>query len=199
MEWRSTNSPGQKKIRLQKSGLKTMLIVFDIRGIIHKECIPQGTTVDSHCYLGVMQRLHERMRRVTRDVFDTGSWQLAAAVRQRPSHCALNVKHLLAKKAITTIEHPPNLPDLAPADYFLFPRIKRALKEQRFDVINAIQEGVTRRLQGINSGQYQRCFQDLINRSTRCVQSCGDYFENIQSFPDLGVVIYLIYEFCLVI
>jgi histone-lysine N-methyltransferase SETMAR len=133
MEWRSTNSPGQKKIRLQKSGLKTMLIVFfDIRGIIHKECIPQGTTVVSHA---TSARAH-----VSSDTRRVRHRQLAAVVRQRPSHCALNVKHLLAKKAITTIEHPPDLPDLAPADYFLFPRIKRALKGQRFDVINAIQE-----------------------------------------------------------
>jgi hypothetical protein len=74
MEWRSTNSPGQKKIRLQKSGLKTMLIVvFDIRRTIHKEFVPQGTTVNSHCYLGVMQRLYERMHRVRRDVFETNS------------------------------------------------------------------------------------------------------------------------------
>jgi hypothetical protein len=55
------------------------------------------------------------------------------------------------KKAITTTEHPPYLPDLAPADYFLFPRIKRVLEGQRFDDIKAIQEGVTRRLQGITS------------------------------------------------
>jgi histone-lysine N-methyltransferase SETMAR len=75
------------------------------------------------------------MRR--RDLFDTDSWLLLHD--NAPSHCALNVKHLLAKKAITTIEHLPYLPDLAPADYFLFPRIKRALKGQRFDDVKAIQ------------------------------------------------------------
>jgi hypothetical protein len=54
MEWRSTNSPGQNKIRLQKCGFRIMLIVFfDTRGIIHKQFVPQGTTVNSHCYLGV--------------------------------------------------------------------------------------------------------------------------------------------------
>jgi hypothetical protein len=43
--------PGRRRIRLQKSGVKTMLIVFfDIRGIIHTEFVPQGTTVNSHYY-----------------------------------------------------------------------------------------------------------------------------------------------------
>jgi hypothetical protein len=121
------------KGRLHKSGLKTILIVFfDIRGIVRKDFVPQGTTVNSHCYLGVMQRLYERMRRVIRDVLDTNSWLLLR-------DCALSVKHFLAKKAVTTIEHPPYLPDFAPADYFLFPRIKRALKGQRLDDIKAIQ------------------------------------------------------------
>jgi hypothetical protein len=95
-------------------------------------------------------------------LFDTYSWLLLHD--NAPSHCTLNVKHLLAKKAITTIKHPSYLPDLAPADYFLFPRIKRALIGQRFSDIKAIQEEVTRHLQGITSGQYQRRFRDLFNR-----------------------------------
>jgi histone-lysine N-methyltransferase SETMAR len=79
-------------------------------------------------------------------LFDANSWLLLHD--NAPSHCVLNVKKSLAKKAITTIEHPLYLPDLAPADYFSFPRMKRALKGQRFDDIKAIQEGVTRHLRG---------------------------------------------------
>jgi hypothetical protein len=117
MVWRSTNSPREKKVQLQKSGVKMMLIVFfDIRGIIHKEFVPQGATDNSHCYMGVMQRLYERMRRVRRDLFDANSWQLLRD--NAPPHCALNLKRFLVKKAITTIEEPPHLPDLAPANYF---------------------------------------------------------------------------------
>jgi hypothetical protein len=97
MEWRQKNSPTEKKIRLQKSRVNTMLIVvFDIRGIMHKEFVPQGTTVNSHYYLGVMQRLYERMRRVRRDLFDTNSWLLLHD--NAPSHCALNVKHFWRRK-----------------------------------------------------------------------------------------------------
>jgi hypothetical protein len=62
MVWRSARLSSSKKIRLQKSRVKTTLIVFfDIGGMIHKEFVPQGTTVNSHYYLGVMQRLYERM------------------------------------------------------------------------------------------------------------------------------------------
>jgi hypothetical protein len=51
--WRSARASSSKKIRLQKSRVRTMLIVFfDIRGTIHKEFVPQGTTVNRHCDLG---------------------------------------------------------------------------------------------------------------------------------------------------
>jgi hypothetical protein len=79
-----------------------LIAFFSCRGIIHKEFVPQGTIVDSHCYLGAMQRLYERM---TRDVFDTNSWLLLRD--SAPSYCALNAKRYLAKKAITATEHPP--------------------------------------------------------------------------------------------
>jgi hypothetical protein len=37
------------------------------------------------------------------------------------------VTNWLAARDIKLIEHPPYLLDLAPADYFLFPRVKREL------------------------------------------------------------------------
>jgi hypothetical protein len=33
---------------------------------------------------------------------------------------------------MTTLEHPPYSPDLAPADFYLFPWLRSALKERRF-------------------------------------------------------------------
>jgi hypothetical protein len=45
-----------------------------------------------------------------------------------PSHSALVVKTFLAKKGVVEISHPPYSPDLTPADFFLFPTVKTALK-----------------------------------------------------------------------
>jgi len=45
-----------------------------------------------------------------------------------PSHKALSVKEFMAQKSITELEHPPYFPDLAPNDFWLFPKIKSALK-----------------------------------------------------------------------
>jgi hypothetical protein len=41
------------------------------------------------------------------------------------------VKHFLTKNSVTTLEQPPYSPDLTPADLYLFPWLKSALKLRR--------------------------------------------------------------------
>jgi len=54
-----------KKFHLIKSKIKTMLICFyDSKGIIHKEFVPSGSTVNAECYLSLLKRLLSRIRRV---------------------------------------------------------------------------------------------------------------------------------------
>jgi histone-lysine N-methyltransferase SETMAR len=45
-----------------------------------------------------------------------------------PAHYVLRVCKFLAKKSITKIDHLPYSPDLAPCDFWLFPKFKTALK-----------------------------------------------------------------------
>jgi hypothetical protein len=44
----------------------------------------------------------------------------------------LRVREFLAKKLITKMDYPPYSPDLAPCDFWLFPKLKKVLKGQRF-------------------------------------------------------------------
>jgi hypothetical protein len=44
----------------------------------------------------------------------------------------------LAMKNLTLLEHNPHSPDLAAADFYLFPRLKSALKGQRYCDANII-------------------------------------------------------------
>jgi hypothetical protein len=42
------------------------------------------------------------------------------------------VSQFLAGKGISAMDHPLYSPDLAPADFWLFPELKSVLKEKRF-------------------------------------------------------------------
>ena len=49
-----------------------------------------------------------------------------------PAQRSVLVKDLFAKNILTTLEHPPQSPVLAAADFYLYPRLKSALKGRRF-------------------------------------------------------------------
>jgi transposase len=51
------------------------------------------------------------------------------------AHKALSVKQFLAQKSITEMEQPPCSPDLAPNDFWMFPKIKSALNGRMFQDI----------------------------------------------------------------
>jgi hypothetical protein len=83
----------------------------------HSKFIHEGTTVDSHCYSGVMERLHARRRHVSNRQFKSNSWLLLRD--NMPTHCMLNVKQFLASKSVCVFQHPPYLPDMALALFSL--------------------------------------------------------------------------------
>ncbi len=53
-----------KKGRMERSHVKSMLIFyFDIKGVVWSEFLPQGATVNSEYYEGVLTRLREAIRK----------------------------------------------------------------------------------------------------------------------------------------
>jgi hypothetical protein len=84
----------------------------------------------------------------------------------------LFVRELLASKQVTVLEHPLYSPDLAPIDFFLFPKIKEILKGRHLMTLMA--SGIIRR-------QFQNCFEGWTRRWHRCITSKGEYFEGDHS------------------
>jgi len=108
-----------------------LLTFFDIRGIVHYEFVLTGQTVNQVYYLEVLERLCEKVRRKRPELFANNSWIFHHD--NVPSHMALPVREFLATKQITVLEYPAYSPDLAPSDFFLFPKIKKILKGRHFD------------------------------------------------------------------
>lgn len=176
MQWCSKSSPKPKKLRLQKSKVKTLLITFfDSDGVIHKEFLPSDTTVNAAYYKEVMSRLLKRISRIRPHYNRKGSWSLLHD--NAPSHNSIIVKSFMAKKGVLVINHPPYSPDLAPADFMLFPKLKGILKGRKFHDVQDIQKNVTSELKGIPKEDFKKSFVALYNRCNKCIQVNGDYFE----------------------
>ena len=125
----------------------------DIRAIIHYEFVPTGQTVKQVYYLEVLKRLHEKVRRKRPKPFDNNSWILHRD--NPPAHTALSMREFLATKQITVLEHPAYSPDLAPTDFFLFPKIKEILKGRHFDDTDDIRNNTTAALKAIPQNHFQ--------------------------------------------
>ncbi|UYV61217.1 hypothetical protein LAZ67_1003894 [Cordylochernes scorpioides] len=173
--WHTKSSPRPKKARMSKSRIKTMSIVFfDIRGIVHCEFVPQGQTVNSAFYLEVLRRLKRRIARVRTDIKDTVKLHHDNAT----SHTAFIITNFLARSNTPVIPHPPYSPDLAPCDFFLFPRLKREMKGKHWETVESIQHhDVTTFLRSIPVEEFQGAFHAWQTRLRKCIDAGGMYFE----------------------
>ena len=107
---------------------------------------------------------------------ESGDWFLFA--RQRPVPQRDNRQAVFGQRKVTVLEHPPYSPDLEPADYILFPKMKSHLKGCLFDSISDIQKAVTSTLNTIAKDDSYKDIQKLYDGANLCVQLEGMYVEN---------------------
>ena len=77
----------------------------------------------------------------------TGDWQLHHD--NTSAHASRLLQSFLAKHQITQMTQSLYSPDLAPCDFWLFPKLKSPLKGKRFQTVNEIQENMMGQLMAI--------------------------------------------------
>ena len=75
------------------------------------------------------------------------------------------------------IEQPPYSTDMAPADFFLIPKLKLPLRGIRFQSIEDIKENSRRELKLIPENAFIKYFDDWIICWYKCIISGGAYFK----------------------
>jgi hypothetical protein len=175
-QWKSPNSPRRRKACQVRSNVKSMLIVcFSIQGIVQKEFIPAGQTVNGKFYCEVLKWLREGMQRKRPDKWKNNNWFLQHD--NAPSHTSLVVRQFLTSKNITVISHPPYSPDLAPCDFFLFPKVKLWLKGHRFDIKEEVHAELQEVIDTLTFENFQECMKSWETHWDRCIHAQGDYFK----------------------
>ena len=106
---------------------------------------------------------------------ELGNWFLQH--NDAPSHNATIIKRFLAKKSLTLSYHHPYWPGVAPADYFLFPKLQPNLKGRGFDSNSDIQNNVTCELKNIPAPEFYGGIQKLYDIAHRFIKLGGMYVE----------------------
>ena len=94
-----------------------------------------------------------------------------------PAHLSNLVQQFLSKHSIALLRQSPYSPDIAHCDFWLFPKLRKPLKEQRFDDKMTVENNATSVLKAIPKSEFQDCFEKWKHRWNRVIQSSGDYFE----------------------
>ena len=150
-----------------------LICFFDSQGILHKEFVPPGQTVNQTFYQEVLERLRKRVAHVQPDIART--WMLHHD--NAPCHTAVSINEFLAEKSIPVIPQPPYSADLSPCEFFLFPWLKNHLIGCHFDTLDNIQKSVTDELKNILAETFEHCYEQWKQCLHRCVAAQGNYFE----------------------
>ena len=78
---------------------------------------------------------------------------------------------------IKTVHHPPYSPDLAPCDFWLFPKLKEKLRGCHNETIEEMKEAVTKVIDRFTQEDFHGAFQRLLEKYNKCIAAGGDYFE----------------------
>ena len=79
---------------------------------------------------------------------------------------------------IKTVPHPPYSRDLAPCDFWLFPKLRGCL----YETIEEMKEAVTKVIDTLTQENFHGAFQKLLERYNKCIAATRDYFEGGGSF-----------------
>jgi histone-lysine N-methyltransferase SETMAR len=93
------------------------------------------------------------------------------------SHTSRQTSEYLGTQNIELMGHPPYSPDLAPNDFFLFPRIKDKLRGQRFTSPEEAMEAFKNHVLELSSSDWSKCYEWWFNRMHKCIDLKGEYFE----------------------
>ena len=76
---------------------------------------------------------------------------------------------------IKTVAHPLYSPDLAPCDFWLFPKLRGC----RYETIEEMKEAVTKVIGMLRQKDFHGALRKLLKRYNKCIAAGGDYFEGV--------------------
>ena len=122
--------------------------------------VPTGQTVNKEYYVEVLREFSKRFLGKRPALFKSGQWHFHQD--NTPVYDSIVVTDYLSKMGIKTVRHPPNSPDLAPCDFWLFPKLKEKLRGCRYKTIEEMKEAVTKVIDTLTQEDFHWAFQKLL-------------------------------------
>ena len=163
-------------VRRRRFAPKTLLsIFFKSTGPVLIHHVKRGHTIDHEYYINnCLQPVIEEIKK-QRPILGTQAIKLHHD-NGRP-HVHEDVIVYLELEGMIIMPHPPDCPDLAPCDFWLFDLIKQNLDNQ--DDSESLYEAVIKFMKSLKKEEYRNTFDKWIQRMELCINNQGDDFEHL--------------------
>ena len=131
--------------------------------------VPTGQTVNKEYYVEFLREFRKRFHRKRPALFTSGQWHFHQD--NAPVDNSIHVSEYLTKMGKIDSQPPYSL-DLAPCDFWLFPKFRGC----GYETIEEMKEAVTKVIDTLTQEDFHGAFQKLLERY-KCIAARGDYFE----------------------
>ncbi len=171
----------QSAIRPRSQKKAMLCVFFDDTSVVHYKFTQK--TVNRFVYTKILGRLQEQIHRKRPGLWTPGYGRHQCILLHHdnaPAHKALLTRARLVETGVRLLRQPPYLPDLALADFWLFPRLKQVLQGQRFTNVNQLKDHIGMVLRSIPQREFAEAFGEMCRHWQKCIDCGGDYFEGVR-------------------
>ena len=137
--------------------------------------LPKRSTITGVNYANLLEQLRTAIREKRRSKLSKGVLLQQDNARVHTCKVAMDA---VQWNGYELIPHPAYSPELAPSDFFLFPNLKKDIRELHFrsdeEVVTAVEEWVN----GKNPDIFSSGLMALEHRWSKCITLEGNYIEN---------------------
>ena len=171
-----------KRPIIAKRSLSTKKVLYAIffsgEGVAIKVPVKKGKSITGKYYKDVVLKKLKKYYQERRPA--TGFKHVRLLHENAPAHTSAIVMAFLKKEKVTVLPHPSYSPDLAPCDFFLFPKLKAFLAGRKFQSRQALGSAIHQYLITVPKSAYRDAFKKWIHRLKLCISSHGEYFEGMK-------------------
>ena len=129
---------------------------FDSTGMIYMHWVPTGQTVNKEYYVEFLREFRKRFRRKTPALLKSGQWHFHQD--NAPIYSSILFTDYLTKMGIKTVPQLPYSWDLAPCDFWLFPKLRGCRYETIEEMKEAVSKVITRSHKRTSMGSSRSCW-----------------------------------------
>ena len=155
-----------KRPIIAKRSLSTKKVLYAIffsgEGVAIKVPVKKGKGITGKYYKDVVLKKLKKYYQKRRPA--TGFKHVRLLHDNAPAHTSAIVTAFLKKEKVTVLPHPPYSPDLAPCDFFLFPKLKAFLAGRKYQSQQALGSAIHQYLITVPKSAYRDAFKKWIHR-----------------------------------